>query len=438
MSRTLIYQGKVFAPYKSNYALIIFPWVQLKRFLQSLYQALLQLIWKELLQGQKTEKDATGIFLFILFCGLSWLSFVFKPVMAPLAILFLVIWFFDHGLARRDYLTNKYQRTVSLWQDEAGEVDWHLAFSRRQPLQIHFNWGQVRHLAIQPRTIEGGAFENPLGQVWQVQLVLYDHSQWVLAEDHDLLAVLATAKHIQAHCDAVIIFSGSQGFGAYAEVDTQAELRAGSIAIHPGLQNLITSSLAQPPLGVKCQQTPQKWHIFSCWQWHHSWHVLKQIIRESGFLLFVLLVSSFMIHFGGLIEALVRSFQGQGPMVIDLSPLLQFSFLSFWPVLLSVCLAVVLLLYRVWRRSRVKHCFLDRYFLRLSLDNQALGKLPTPTIQSVLVLPGPEPQILLLTDQEMLLLPPLASEAESLGYAQCLQKGVNFFKGEGREIASES
>ncbi|BFM40792.1 hypothetical protein [Synechocystis sp. LKSZ1] len=433
MSKTLIYQGKVFAPHKSDYALIIFPWVQLKRFLQSLYQALLRMMWKELLEGKKTEKDLTGILLFVLFCGLSWLSFLFKPVMVPLAILFLVIWYLDHGLARRDYLAHKYQRTVSLWQDEAGELDWRLAFSRRQPLERHFNWGQVRHLAIHSRTLQGGAFEDPLGQVWQVQLVLYDHSQWVLAEDQDLLSVLATAKQIQAYCDAPILFSGSTGFGPYAVIDVQAQLEAEQIPIYPGLQHLITPPLSQPPGGVQCRQTPQKWHIFSCWQWHHSWRLLKQIIRESGFLLFVLLASSFMIQWGGLINALIRSFQGQEPTVIDLRPVFGFSFLSFWPVLLSVGLAVLLLLYRGWQRSRVKHCFLDRYFLRFSLDNQALGKLSTQATQSILVLPGPEPQILLLADQEMLLLPPLPSEAESLCYAQWLQAGIDFFKGEGRE-----
>jgi hypothetical protein len=108
--------------------------------------------------------------------------------------------------------------------------------------------------------------------------------------------------------------------------------------------------------GVKCHKTERKWHLSSVWKFHHSWQFFKQVFKDSGFLLFVLLMSGIMLQFGGLINLFVQGFRSQEPVIIEFaqSPAQLFAVWN-WRSFLAFGTAIALMIYKGWQLSRVKH-----------------------------------------------------------------------------------
>jgi hypothetical protein len=108
MSDPLLFQGKSIYPQKSVYAILIFPVVQLKKLFQSLYSFLLKVMWAELIEGKKKDNELVGLFLFVMFLILSWLSYVSKAYFSIFFILFFIIWCLDYNFAKSEYQKGKY------------------------------------------------------------------------------------------------------------------------------------------------------------------------------------------------------------------------------------------------------------------------------------------------------------------------------------------
>jgi hypothetical protein len=414
MPEKVLYQGKAFYPQKSIYAIFIFPLVQIKKIFQALYNLLLKLMWVELVKGEIKQNDLAGILLFILFIALSWLSFILKNYLQLILIVFIVIWYIDIGIARQAYQQQKYNRPLQILEDEAGGIRWLLSLPENKILENSFNWGQVREMAIASRAILGGAFQEKLDQVWQVKLWLYDGSDWVIEEDADLIVVLKVAKKLQSYVTVPIQFAESYGPGDYAIID---------------LEESKTFIEAVKNWGIKCHKTERKWHLSSVWKFHHSWQFFKQVFKESGFLLFVLLMSAIMLQFGGLINLFVQGFRSQEPVIIEFaqSPAQLFAFWN-WRSFLAFGTAIALMIYKGWQLSRVKHSFIDQYFLKVNLDNQAIGKVKTPEIEAVLLVPYPDHRILIISAESVVVIPKLPNLADSLLYLTYLQEAVNHFQ----------
>lgn len=414
MPEKVLYQGKAFYPQKSIYAIFIFPLVQIKKIFQALYNLLLKLMWVELIKGEIKQNDLAGILLFTLFIVLSWLSFILKNYLQVILIVFIVIWYIDIGIAKQAYQLQKYDRPLQILQDETGDLRWLLSLPEHKMLENRFNWGQVREIAIASRPIFGGAFGEKLDQIWQVKLWLYDGSDWVIEEDADLLVVFKVAKKLQSYVTVPIQFTESYGSGEYAIIDLEESKR-----FIGAVKNW----------GIKCHKTEKKWYLSSVWKFHHSWQFVKQVFKESGFLLFVLLMSGIMLQFGGFINLFVQGFRGQEPVIIEFaqSPAQLFAFWN-WHSFLAFGTAIALMIYKGWQLSRVKHSFIDQYFLKVSLDNQSIGKVKTSEIKAVLLVPYPDNRILIISAESVLVIPKLPNLADSLLYLTYLQGAVNYFQ----------
>ncbi|UXE59900.1 MAG: hypothetical protein KA717_30055 [Woronichinia naegeliana WA131] len=360
------------------------------------------------------QNDLAGILLFILFIALSWLSFILKNYFQLILIVFIVIWYIDIGIAKQAYQQQKYDRPLQLLQNETGDLLWLLSLPENKILENSFNRGQVREMAIASRPIFGGAFEEKLDQVWQVKLWLYDGSDWVIEEDANLLVVLKVAKKLQSYVTVPIQFAESYGPGDYAIID---------------LEESKTFIEAVKNWGIKCHKTERKWHLSSVWKFHHSWQFFKQVFKESGFLLFVLLMSAIMLQFGGLINLFVQGFRSQEPVIIEFAqnPAQLLDFWN-WRSFLAFGTAIALMIYKGWQLSRVKHSFIDQYFLKVNLDNQAIGKVKTPEIEAVLLVPYPDHRILIISAESVVVIPKLPNLADSLLYLTYLQEAVNHFQ----------
>ena len=109
-----------------------------------------------------------------------------------------------------------------------------------------------------------------------------------------------------------------------------------------------------------------------------------------------------------------------------------------WRIGLGLLLAIAVMIYRGWQLSRVKHCTLDQHFLRASLDNHSLGKLPTQTINSVVAIDANPPEILILSQQGSVTLPQFQNLDEALLYTCYLTQAIDQFKTHSSEPESES
>lgn len=398
----LRHRGRIFAPRPSPYERVLWPWAQVKNLFQRLYRFCLRLLWAELLEGKTEDEEWLNLLLFVLFLFLSWLSYRLSQTAPWVAFSFFVLWYLDYALAVRGRRQGQAWRALELSEDSAGLWQWR---SQVAPFRWDFTPEQARRLTITLRELRAGAFSHRLGRVWQLKLLLMDQSDWLLAESERLADLLALAQPLQTALDLDCVFADSAGWGSYAE------------------QGIVTQSLALPPgerPGVGCQITSSKWHIFSRWRWADSWAFLKELIRESGFLIFALLASGFMLQTGRLMDGVLTA----GTVTFSFNFGAGYS----WLTLLSLVGAVGVLVYRGWQLSRQKHTVIDRHFLRFSLDQYSLGKLPTQDVVSALFSPQKDVGLVFLTADQALILPPLPQESDNLRYLQSLYEALVCFQ----------
>lgn len=136
-----------------------------------------------------------------------------------------------------------------------------------------------------------------------------------------------------------------------------------------------------------------------------------------------------MLQFGGLINLFVQGFRSQEPVIIEFAqnPAQLLDFWN-WRSFLAFGTAITLMIYKAWQLSRVKHSFIDQYFLKVCLDNQAIGKVKTPEIEAVLLVPYPDPRILIISAESVVVIPKLPNLGDSLLYLTYLQEAVNHFQ----------
>jgi hypothetical protein len=409
-----VYTGTILYPSPSPYALAITPLIQLKKIFQSLYTSLLKIMWQELWAGEVQDNEAFNLILFLIFLLLAWLTFSFRTASQWLFTLFFLFWFIDNFISHRNFQGGHYTRQVHLRCHGEGNLHWQLQLPHSAPLSMEFNPGQVRAIGVRRREIRGGAFQDKLATVWQGQLLLYDGSDWIFEEDENLDPVLEAIAVIQELLGEPVPvgFEASHGLGTYALNPITAQEEA---------------QLLQPGQGVGVKRTERKWQIFSRWRWGDSWLLIQQIFRESGFLLFVMLMMGFMVQLGAILDGFRRAFTGE--MVYVEIPT-NFGLImpwQDWRIGLPLLLAIAIMIYRGWQLSRVKYCAVDQHFVRANLDNHPLGKLPTDEIQAVLTVGQEKPEVLVLTASHSLVIPSFQRLEEALTYTCVLSKAIDAF-----------
>jgi hypothetical protein len=407
MSDPLLFQGKSIYPQKSVYAILIFPLVWLKKLFQSLYSFLLKVMWAELIEGKKKDNELAGLFLFVIFLMLSWLSYLSKAYFPIIFTLFFIIWCLDYNFAKSEYRKGKYTIPIKITDKGEERLLWSFALPHQKPLQSELNWGQIRALMIDHRSIYGGSFQEKIGNVWQISLQGFDGSEWVIDEEKTVTQAFNQVRIFTQWIDVPIIFRGSRGHNNYAEYP-----------LDPDIIKFLDST--KP--GIEVQTNQQKWHIYSVWRLRHSWALFKQIFQDSGFILFLLVMSKVMLICGQIIDGVIKGFQGN--VVILEVPNHLFSQWTFFPFLIAIALMV----YKGWQLSRVKHSYLDQNFFKVAIDNQVMGKLNTAEIKAVLFLANPDSEILILTAKEAIIIPKLQTEEDSQLYLHYLQQGIEYFQ----------
>jgi hypothetical protein len=372
------------------------------------------MMWRELLSEKVQKNEAVSAVIFLIFIFLSWLTFTFRTASQWIFILFFIFWFIDNAISHRNFQRGNYIRRVYLQKNDQGNLSWQLQLPKKSPLSMEFNPGQVREISVRRREIRGGAFQDKLATVWQGQLLLYDGSDWIFEEDKNLdrvLEAIAVMREVLGE-DVPVAFENSYGLGSHA------------LNVISGQEE---EGLLRQRQGVGFKRAGHKCHIFSRWRWGDSWLLAKQIVQESGFVLFVMVMMGFMVQFGGILDGFRRSFAGEMVYIEVPSSFGLVMPWEDWRIGMPLLLAIAIMVYQGWHLSRVKHCSVDRYFVRGNIDNQALGKIPTDKVEAVLTVGQKKPQILVLTADKSLTIPSFQRLEEALTYTCVLTRIINEF-----------
>ncbi|MEA5533944.1 hypothetical protein [Crocosphaera sp. XPORK-15E] len=414
MSSLLIFKGKVLYLTNHWYAKLIFPLVQVKKLLQTIYYFLLHLIWSELIYGKKLDNEVAHLIAFLLFCLLSLGIYYLRDYNQLILLISCGIWYLDIWISKHEYLRQNHQVNVTLVQSESERIIWTLSLPKNQ-LKSKFLNSQVNYISLGKFSVFGGAFQEVLGEVWRIEICLYDGSNLIIDEQKSLDLAMESAQKMADHFQVKIMIQKTQGNNKYAEqsFDMQA----------------LYSWMRQNKLAIKCQKTPKKWHIYSQWKWANSWILIKEVFHKAGFLLFLLIMAKFMIQFGEFLNNIIAVFQGKDVIIYFPSPLEWFNPNWNWRNVLELAIVLGILIYQGWQLSRVKHIYLDQYNLKFFIDNQLMKKIKMSDIETTLLINNDQPGILILSPKKAIHISQFQQEATAQVFWGYLDQGINFFQG---------
>lgn len=390
MSKKLIFQGTTTYLTDNWYAKLIFPLVKVKKLLQTIYEFLLHLIWSELIYGKKLENELDSLVAFLAFCILSLVSYYFKDYIQIIIIVFFIIWYLDCWFAKHQYFQRNHKIDIYVYEIEQNKIVCSLSLpnSPTQSVFASFSPVEVNHISIVKTPLFGGAFQEILDEVWQVEVYLNNGKYFVIDENILTHQSLLTAKKLAEYFKSDVIFSHSQGNHPYVEQE---------------LDKMFLSRLFnQNSGGVKYQKKTTKVHIYTQWQWSNTWNFLKKLFEKAGFLLFIVVISAFMIKIGGLLHNIILVIRGKDNIIYLSSPLQWLIPNWHWRNILGLVLVLGIFIYQGWQLSRVKHIYLTQHYLKFFIDNKMIDKIKISNIEASFFINNSHPEILIIGADKVL------------------------------------
>lgn len=404
------FQGYIYYSQKSLYYWIIFPIAQAKRGFKEIYNFLGHILWSELMEGKTVEGELANIVIFILFCLLSLLLYYAKDSGRILLVVSIILWYIDSSLAKQQYLQTQDKLPTSLSFISEDDLQWQITLPNREIIRSELNRFKIKNISITPRAVYGGAFQEKVGQVWQLEIYLYDRTNLVIHEEKTPLAAVQQGSILAKKLSVPVIFAGSEGIGDYAEVP----LDLSSIKVEKVRDR-----------AIKVQKKLGKWHIYTKWQLANSGRFLKKVIKESGFLLFLILMTKLMVEFGAILYYLLLAFMGNKPDTLYYSGIGNSLTLDFDVMdAIEIAIALIVMFVQGWRISREKHLYINSQTFTFLINNQKQGQLFTQNIEAALFLPIPEPEILILARDRALTLADWQQEDELKVMLQAISEGI--------------
>lgn len=411
MPSQLLYQGQGRYLPPNPYTLLIFPWVQLKNLLQVIYNWLARMIWAELWRGETPNSEWVNLVAFIAFCALAWGVYWVQNYASIIFILSFLIWSLDWGLAIASYSQPQNRIALKLVQTDEQALRWQNQSPHFPLNQVKINLNKLKNLSLERISILGGAFEHSLSQPWQLSLALKDGSSYFLDQRLDLSILLPKAQHLAAQLQIPLIFADSYGNGNYAA--------------YPLEQFAIAPSPASK--SVLLQKSQQKWQVKTQWGWRNSWWLLRQILRESGFLLFLIFLANYMVKFGEFIQVAIAMVQGQtqvisGDILASLKPSFDFG------DSIEVGLVIGIILYNGWRLSQIKRVTVDRICVNYFINQTLIYPLPTAQINALLLLHAQDPELIAIASDKAISLGQFQQPSVGLDFLQALTEAIAHFR----------
>lgn len=389
------------------YAALLAPIAVIKRALAYIRKFIHNLIWAELTQGSNSPEDrdllqdVIALMGFIVFCIFCLLSSKFHEYHLAIAIFLGCCWYLDLVLSKRLY-AKKLPVHLSLTKDN---------YYQLQSLKPHkFHHANLTAIGIHKVKIFSHAFTVAIAQPWQIVLILENGKHIPIHEEQQTIQALNTAKDLAQSLEVPLNFLNAQT-QIYEKIRRNWQ---------------IDHKLNRSAIALK--QTPNKWHIFTQWTLRDSWYAVGKVLNESGFLLFILILSEFMARFGRIIDNIITIQRTQGVVYIDLTD----SFSSFrfnWLQLIPVAIAIGLTCWHGIQISQIKHIYLNSDHLAYGINHRAIAQLDLSSLQLTLINQS-EPMLLLFDDKVAIEIKDLLKPDYYLELFLTIDGGLQYFQAE--------
>ena len=407
------FKGNSFYYKTGLYNKLMFPLVQLKIIFNSLYKSIGQIIWAELIKGKKIDNEITSLILFVIFCILSLIIYYLQNYKDFIFISFIIIWYLDYFFAQNQYFNLKKSVHIKLKQSEnSSHIQYSIKFPNHKNVNHKLNSEQIKQIEIIVTEAKGGAFEENMGLIWQCFLMLYNDKSFLINEGKNPNEILNQAEKFNENfkLNLPIIFKSSQGNNKYGEFS-------------------LNEDMWQDCNTIRTQINERKYHIYSKWSFGNSWNFLKQVFNESGFLLFVIIMSDFMMKFGSWVNFFIGNYLGWKIPVLNIYSMGEW----FSPKLdlidiIEIAIGIVIMIIQGWKISRQKHFYLDKYFLKYFIDNKKITQFSTPKIKTILLFKKPQLSLFILDDEQWLKITELQEKRQFKTILLKLEEGLNKFR----------
>ncbi len=419
------FQGQIPNQGKQFYTTFLLPIVLLKRSVQSVRRYIDRTIWSELIQGEKVDNEIFNLILFAIFCLLSVITFRLEKYQTAVIIIFAMIWRLDRFLAKQQYFASKKRTTTFLSISKDNMVLWKMVAPNGETRQQRFHRNNIGHIAIKSIQVNGGAFDEPIAKAWQVAIALKDQTPLLMHEELRASHALNHGKELATCFDIPILFTDSEGQTGYG---ARTEYAASSTSNYD--KGLSRKSIKNNN-AIRLNQTAQRWHIFSHWTPNHSWRFFGKVFHESGFLLFVLLLTRFMSRFGEMIDTLITYYRENEIIYLDFSGIINYILHPSLSAidLVGIAIATAMMIVRGAQISQVKHIYIDKQRLRFAINAKEICQFNLPEIEVVVLITKPEPVLLICDRDRALEVRDLLLEDDYRAMFVNIEHGLDRFQG---------
>jgi len=438
-------QGYVSDRRSPFYVALLLPLITLKQGIELVRGFLHRLIWSELRQ-QATPKEPDPIqelmmiFSLGIFCLVCVASYKFYPYYSAISVFIGGCWYIDLVLSQRNY-ARKLPVHLTLAQDNY--YTWKLQSAHSQK----FHRSNLKGIGISQVKILSGAFETAIAQPWQIFLMLENRAieggtNLIIYEDIQTLKILAKARELSQSLQVPITFlNADRNHQINYSPNWQCKEHSSESSFEESLSNKSTPNDAailwnpraafretpretkHNPKGIAIQKQPSKWHIFSNWNSASSGYFFGRVFDDAGFLLFALFLTEFMSRCGRIIDTMISIYHEQGAIYINFDNLLS-SYSFSWLRVLEVAIATGIMIWRGIQISQVKHIYINADHLKYGINRKAIAQLNLASLESIVLIKRPEPQILIFDDQKTIEIKDLLTSQDYEDMFSIINEGI--------------
>jgi len=415
----MLFRGYIFYQSRSFYSYLIWPSVELKKSFQSVYFWIIKVIWLELIEEEKDEYEIINLVAFLVFCLLSLIFYYTQYYTNYIILASLFIWVIDYQLAKYQYLFTKNYINTSLETGKSDWVIWQIVNPDGKTSREKFKRSEISEISIFRYNITGGAFQEVMGTAWRVHATLCNFSEFLIYEEKSTIEAVQKAKHLATYFDIPLRFAFSEANSNYAEKALK----------HSDL-NYKTKSLKN----IKLILTNKQWKLYSQWNNISIGLLLRKNFNQSGFILFLLIMTGVMTSFGGFLNFFIEPLLGmqRSSLTLDISFSGILSFLKpkgYWKNIIQFSVAIGVMVYQGWQISKEKRIYIDKDSLNVFLGKRKLAQLKTNELEFLIFIKVPSPAILLIDKTNVVEINNFQDKDEFRLFLLKIELGVKHFQG---------
>ena len=378
--------------YRLNlFARVVGPLLWVKNYIDELKDDILQMIWRELFKNERDHDQTTH---FLAFAGFSIFCLVaYQGFEDYMVYFFYALWPLDYVVGRYSFKRSGYER-VSL-KLQAAELTWQSRNARGLLTEKYdFKPSQVRGVVVRGTLYEGNAYSSVKTHAWEVfiQTAGLEQEEWIIHHEARLQQALRKAVVLARTFDVPLNVADSCGQGSFAE--TQVEPMA-EFTKHTLWRSTDRAD------GFAIHKSPRTVDVFK---------LIRAVLDEAGSFIFIAVMSGVMERYGMFLTWML------GPRLGFADPFMLYLDFSFkgiwgffapdldWEFVSILTITALAIFYSAWKTARHQVFTLTSHHLTYQFGNQREVVLPRAEIRHILLLYTPEPILLLVSKNQMLLL----------------------------------